>query len=924
MRNSSKALVLIFLLISILNPILHLRGVRVEADEEQSLDPFSIEPALPIFVVGACGPRDIAHWDPCTYVASTGDYYLDNTLECLFTFPYNTTGELDDLQPVLATSWIYEYRPDEMNVAGFMNYDGIKSVEITLRQGVKFHDGSDWNATVCKWNIDRLMTIIGNISGVTDVLDANLHSRRDTFWLEQGDWAAYETPGWNVTQFAGKPGEYPGFGTSTEATMVGRWPRFYNVTIIEDLQSGGKIKIHFGDWGTGMAYLRGIVMISMYSYADYFDTAILGYGDNPSFPQDNPAVFPGHLIGTGPYVFEAHIADIGTLHRFNDWWNATAQQADGWHMIGNVALATFAHTEAGFNARSTAMITGDVHFAYDRAWEPLNYDDMIAAPNVNYIPLGVEGYGENIILNCINETFMWTYANVLHLNMSGIYGAVPYWPGPQFMASGVLNPDWTLNAHGINRAFRKAISYAFDYDTYIHVAFNDRVVRSGGLLGKANPYYNSSIPIAYRNLTIARQALLDDPFWGPICAARGLSNANDTADWNFVADTNPIYEMEYNYDQAHLEAYSVMQTSLRDIGCVIDASEDVPDTYTKMTTFFTFPWTITDGFAMKFYYPRYDVLSYIQPFYKSPAAGSIWPYDQFYNMGFNYNDTCDDLIERIWFQNSTGVQDSYNKLADWAQNFQYPYIYLGNDLVGYAINNDYEYTWYWETFKFNFVKGGGPNLLPVADFSVNSTDIIEGETVSFTFTGDEGDPSATYLWDFGDGYYSANQNPTHQYTTAGTYTVSLNIIDANGDSDNETKIDLITVNPDLFPYSNFTADRTTIPVNGRVEFDFTGTLGNSPATFFWDFGDGYFSAIQNPTHQYTTVGTYTVSLTVTDLNGDEDTETKADFITVEEAPPDGEIFGYETNLIIGIISITIVVIILKKPKFKTKNKIKGS
>ncbi|MBY8986696.1 MAG: hypothetical protein KGD65_16605, partial [Candidatus Lokiarchaeota archaeon] len=559
MRNSSKTLVYIFLLISILNPIHPLRVVRTEADEEQLSDPFIIETAAPsTFTVGACGPRDIAHWDPCTYVTSTGDYYLDNTLECLFAFLYNTTGNLNELQPVLATNWTYAYRLDEMNAAGFINYDGIKSMEITLRAGVQFHDGSDWNATVCKWNIDRLMRIIGNISGITPVIDSNMRTVRDTYWLEVDDYAEFETASWNVTQFDGVPAVYAEYGASGD--MVSRFPRFANVTITEDLQSGGKVKIYFNDWRTGPSHLRGIEMISMVTYEDYWDTHILGYGQHPSFPQDNPALFPGHLVGTGPYVFGGHESDIGTMTRNANWWNATAQQADGWHMVENVALATFAHTEAGYQARSIAMVTGDIDWVWDRSWEPLNYEDIIAAPNVSYLPMGIEGYGENIILNCIDETFMKTFYADLNIDMSTIY---PSYLLAAFIASGVLDPDYTLNAHGINRAFRKAISYAFDYDTYIHTALNDRVVRSGGFLTGTNPYYNGAIPIAYHNLTIARQALLDDTFWGAICAAKQLTITNTTAQWNHIADTDPIYNMEYSYDQAHLEAYSVISTSLR-------------------------------------------------------------------------------------------------------------------------------------------------------------------------------------------------------------------------------------------------------------------------------------------------------------------------------------------------------------------------
>ncbi|MFX1377326.1 MAG: PKD domain-containing protein [Promethearchaeota archaeon] len=109
---------------------------------------------------------------------------------------------------------------------------------------------------------------------------------------------------------------------------------------------------------------------------------------------------------------------------------------------------------------------------------------------------------------------------------------------------------------------------------------------------------------------------------------------------------------------------------------------------------------------------------------------------------------------------------------------------------------------------------------------------------------------------------------------------------------------------------------TTIIANGWVEFTFTRTIGNSPPTFKWDFGDGTTSTAQNPLHQYISSGNETLILTITDIDGDNDTETKIYFVIVEEPPSDAEILGYDTYLIIGIVSVTINVLILKKLKFK--------
>ena len=316
MRKYSKGLIYIIFLSSLILPAL---PTFVRAQD------------IPIFTVGAVGPRSIMNWDTTTYVVSTGNYYLNNALESLFLLPHNSSGNLDELLPSLATSWTIETRPNEWNQAPppkgpFKHYGGIKSAEITLRQDVKFHDGSDWNATVCKWNIDRMMYILGNINGcITGNTDSNLRNRRSIFWLRESDWEDYATASWNVSKL--NLGVYAEWGTT--ADYFTRFPRFNNVTIIEDLPSGGTVKVEFNDWLSGIWYLATVGMISMKTYKDYFDIPIFGYGQHSSFPQDDPATFPGHLIGTGPYIFQGHAGDAGTMLKNDNWWNATAQQTGG-------------------------------------------------------------------------------------------------------------------------------------------------------------------------------------------------------------------------------------------------------------------------------------------------------------------------------------------------------------------------------------------------------------------------------------------------------------------------------------------------------------------------------------------------------------------------------------------------------------------
>jgi len=90
------------------------------------------------------------------------------------------------------------------------------------------------------------------------------------------------------------------------------------------------------------------------------------------------------------------------------------------------------------------------------------------------------------------------------------------------------------------------------------------------------------------------------------------------------------------------------------------------------------------------------------------------------------------------------------------------------------------------------------NTAPLVDFSYSPTDPYVGETVSFTDLSSDLDGTiASWLWNFGDGNTSTDQNPTHVYTENGTYTVSLTIYDNAGASNSTTKA--LTVLPGARP-----------------------------------------------------------------------------------------------------------------------------
>ncbi len=91
--------------------------------------------------------------------------------------------------------------------------------------------------------------------------------------------------------------------------------------------------------------------------------------------------------------------------------------------------------------------------------------------------------------------------------------------------------------------------------------------------------------------------------------------------------------------------------------------------------------------------------------------------------------------------------------------------------------------------------------------------------------------------------------------------------------------------------TSLTADFSILPEDEMgiaphiVEFDSSSSFSSTPiTTYFWEFGDGQTATLANPAHTYTAPGVYTVSLTVTDAEGQTDKIIKEQLITVVDKP----------------------------------------
>jgi PKD repeat protein len=120
----------------------------------------------------------------------------------------------------------------------------------------------------------------------------------------------------------------------------------------------------------------------------------------------------------------------------------------------------------------------------------------------------------------------------------------------------------------------------------------------------------------------------------------------------------------------------------------------------------------------------------------------------------------------------------------------------------------------------------------------------------------------TYAWTLGDGGSSSLQNPSHTYAGPGTFTANLTVTDANGVSAVAAPLS-VTVNPAPLVASAASARLLgDAPVVTTLSGSATG--GVAPYTYAWDLGDGTSSTASQVGHTYSSAGTYTATLTVTD------------------------------------------------------------
>jgi PKD repeat protein len=160
------------------------------------------------------------------------------------------------------------------------------------------------------------------------------------------------------------------------------------------------------------------------------------------------------------------------------------------------------------------------------------------------------------------------------------------------------------------------------------------------------------------------------------------------------------------------------------------------------------------------------------------------------------------------------------------------------------------------------------NMIP--DFVMTPATPADNQTVLFDATGSVGN-IAEFRWNFGDGGTATGAIVSHAYASAGTYIVTLTVVDPFGQTVSTARSILVT--GAAAPTASFVFSPTNPRVGQNINFNASASrapAGNRIVSYTWDFGDGTPRVTTPDTvvgKSYAAAATYTVTLLVTDQAG---------------------------------------------------------
>src|SRR6266581_424706 len=168
------------------------------------------------------------------------------------------------------------------------------------------------------------------------------------------------------------------------------------------------------------------------------------------------------------------------------------------------------------------------------------------------------------------------------------------------------------------------------------------------------------------------------------------------------------------------------------------------------------------------------------------------------------------------------------------------------------------------------VSGAPPPLTASFAFSPSSTQA--GQHVTFTASAGGGTSPFTFSWSFGDGSTGTGSPATHTYSSAGSYTVILTVKDSSSSPQTAaSQITFAVTSPPPPISASFTLSPSLPSAGQSVSFTAYASGGTSPYSYLWSYGDGSSGTGLQVTHTYNSDGTYQVTLTVADSQGNTST-----------------------------------------------------